>query len=189
MLPDGTTHLAGHGFLGTLTALVASGQVDLADGVRLAVRLLPLFRITMLTTQRIYASLPPPPSSPSSQTEPSQRFMTTVLSARHFHSLAPPSLAVPFEDRFSNNAEECDGSAPESSSAPGRRRVMQLILDEIHALQQEWEGGKEWAEAGIINSSKVLAATVCSLSSNTAPAVGNCLLTDPGNTGGRLACY
>jgi hypothetical protein len=37
MLPTGTTHLAGHGFLGTLTALVASGQLDLADGVRLAV--------------------------------------------------------------------------------------------------------------------------------------------------------
>lgn len=37
---------------------------------------------------------------------------------------------------------------------------MQLILDEIHSLQKEWEGTKEWAEAGIINSSKVLAATV-----------------------------
>jgi hypothetical protein len=37
---------------------------------------------------------------------------------------------------------------------------MQLILDEIHALQGEWQEGKEWAEAGIINSSKVLAITV-----------------------------
>ena len=39
---------------------------------------------------------------------------------------------------------------------------MQLILDEIHALQKEWEslGTGEWAEASIINSSKVLVVTV-----------------------------
>lgn len=37
LLPSGTTHLAGHGFIGTLTALVAAGQLDLATAVRLAV--------------------------------------------------------------------------------------------------------------------------------------------------------
>jgi hypothetical protein len=39
---------------------------------------------------------------------------------------------------------------------------MQLILDEIHALQKEWESQEtgEWAEASIINSSKVLVVTV-----------------------------
>ena len=40
---------------------------------------------------------------------------------------------------------------------------MQLILDEIHSLQKEWsQGGGEWAEASIINSSKVLVVTVSS---------------------------
>lgn len=38
---------------------------------------------------------------------------------------------------------------------------MQLILDEVHALQKEWQvEGNEWAGAGIINSSKVLVVTV-----------------------------
>jgi len=37
LLPHGTTHLAGHGFIGTLTALVAAGRLDLATGVRLSV--------------------------------------------------------------------------------------------------------------------------------------------------------
>jgi hypothetical protein len=38
---------------------------------------------------------------------------------------------------------------------------MQLILDEVHSLQREWEveGNGEWAEAGIINSSRVLIVT------------------------------
>ena len=37
LLPEGTSHLVGHGFIGTLTALVAAGRLDLATGVRLAV--------------------------------------------------------------------------------------------------------------------------------------------------------
>lgn len=37
LLPEGTQFLAGHGFVGTLTALVAAGRLDLQDGVRLAV--------------------------------------------------------------------------------------------------------------------------------------------------------
>lgn len=37
LLPPGTTHLAGHGFIGTLTSLVASSQLDLPTAVRLAV--------------------------------------------------------------------------------------------------------------------------------------------------------
>ncbi len=42
---------------------------------------------------------------------------------------------------------------------------MQLILDEVHALQKEWQvEGSEWAGAGIINSSKVLAVTVSQVS-------------------------
>jgi len=39
LLPPGTTHLAGHGFIGTLTSLVASSQLDLPTAVRLAVSL------------------------------------------------------------------------------------------------------------------------------------------------------
>lgn len=37
LLPLGTTHLAGHGFIGVLTSLVAAGQLDLSTAVRLAV--------------------------------------------------------------------------------------------------------------------------------------------------------
>ena len=70
-----------------------------------------------------------------------------MLSARQFHSLATPPDEVPLQD------EEPDYA---------RKRSMQLILDEIHALQKEWSqsGGGEWAEASIINSSKVLVVTV-----------------------------
>lgn len=77
----------------------------------------------------------------------SRRFSTTVLSARQFHSLATPPDEVPLPD------EEPDYS---------RRRSMQLILDEIHALQKDWQEQQagEWAEASIINSSKVLVVTV-----------------------------
>ena len=37
LLPPGTAHLAGYGFIGTITALVAAGRLDLPTGVRLAV--------------------------------------------------------------------------------------------------------------------------------------------------------
>ncbi|WVR05089.1 hypothetical protein IAU60_002101 [Kwoniella sp. DSM 27419] len=185
LLPEGTTHLAGHGFIGTLTSLVASGRLDLATGVRLA---------------RIYTSLPPSPPN----THP-RSHLTTVLSARHFHSLSSPSYFVPpppsttpapprppssplsvtslpDEDRaISPDEPDATGNEtyrdheafPPVSSGPAceeesegsftpikRRRAMQLILDEIHSLQRDWEkdkgSGVEWASAGIINSSKVL---------------------------------
>ncbi|EIW69560.1 hypothetical protein M231_04403 [Tremella mesenterica] len=129
LIPSGVTHLVGHGFIGTLTALVAAGRIDLPTGVRLA---------------RMYASLPASPEGEN------RKFMTTVLSARQFHSLSHP------EDWT------LEGNQGESSSAPERRRrAMQLILDEIHEMQREWEkdGQGEWAEAGIINSSKVLVVT------------------------------
>ncbi|BEI85388.1 hypothetical protein CcaverHIS002_0507890 [Cutaneotrichosporon cavernicola] len=133
LLPEGTQFLAGHGFVGTLTALVAAGRLDLQDGVRLA---------------RIYASLPcSPPGSGGS----SSRFVTTALSARSYHSLSSPSMFVPFDDPLAETPDE-----PER-----RRRAMQLILDEVHGLQHEWEfeGNRDWAEASIINSSKVLMVT------------------------------
>ncbi|WVQ70222.1 uncharacterized protein L199_008448 [Kwoniella botswanensis] len=160
LLPEGTTHLAGHGFIGTLTALVASGRLDLGTGVRLA---------------RIYASLPPSPP----QTYP-RSHLTTVLSARHFHSLSSPSYFVPppppppasEEDDPFPPVTSTESEAESSSTPLKRRRAMQLILDEIHSLQRDWEreneitgsGGtigprQEWASAGIINSSKVLVVT------------------------------
>lgn len=60
-------------------------------------------------------------------------------------------MYVPFDDPMAETPDE-----PER-----RRRAMQLILDEVHALQHEWEyeGNGDWAEAGIINSSKVLMVT------------------------------
>ncbi|WVQ98625.1 hypothetical protein IAU59_005755 [Kwoniella sp. CBS 9459] len=158
LLPEGTTHLVGHGFIGTLTALVASGRLDLATGVRLA---------------RIYTSLPPQPP----RSHP-RAHLTTVLSARHFHSLSSPSFFVPPPPRSSDSDSDSESSSmddpfppvstesacdemSESSSTPlKRRRAMQLILDEIHSLQSDWEkdrsASQEWASAGIINSSKVL---------------------------------
>ncbi|WWC69575.1 uncharacterized protein I206_103518 [Kwoniella pini CBS 10737] len=159
LLPEGTTHLAGHGFIGTLTALVASGRLDLGTGVRLA---------------RIYTSLPPSPPN----TYP-RSHLTTVLSARHFHSLSSPSYFVPPPPPSprSTDIDEDDSINEESDLNPNstplkRRRAMQLILDEIHSLQRDWEreneitgsGGtigprQEWASAGIINSSKVLVVT------------------------------
>ncbi|CAD6580410.1 MAG: hypothetical protein TREMPRED_002739 [Tremellales sp. Tagirdzhanova-0007] len=124
LLPPGTSHLAGHGFIGTLTALVVARRLDLQTGVRLA---------------SIYASLPSTPAHAS----PSKHY-TTVLSARLFHSLSSPPWDV----------------LPRDSEA-SRRRAMQLILDEVHRLQKEWqaEGVNEWVGAGIINSSKVLVVT------------------------------
>ncbi|WWD15804.1 hypothetical protein CI109_100228 [Kwoniella shandongensis] len=157
LLPAETTHLAGHGFIGTLTALVASGRLDLATGVRLA---------------HIYASLPPsPPSHPRSH-------LTTVLSARHFHSLSSPNYSVPYFPSSSSSSNDdpfppvssgdASSEEAESSSTPiKRRRAMQLILDEIHGLEREWSAPtayskgyeEDWAGAGIINSSKVLVVT------------------------------
>ncbi|OWZ51972.1 hypothetical protein C351_03611 [Cryptococcus neoformans c8] len=154
LLPSGTTHLAGHGFIGTLTALVAAGRLDLATGVRLA---------------RIYASLPASPPGRS------RTHLTTVLSARHFHSLSSPSFSVPPvslsytpSDVFLHDSAEvvdCDPDEVPKTPVPAqRRRAMQLILDEIHGLEREWiehseEGHEEWAAAGIINSSKVVVVT------------------------------
>lgn len=127
LLPPGTAHLAGYGFIGTITALVAAGRLDLQTGVRLA---------------RLMALLPSRPPKASLE-----NFTTTVLSARHFHSLSSPSMFVPFDDPLEN-----DGP---------RRRCMQLILDEIHSMQEHWEaeGNGEWAAASVISSSKVLSVT------------------------------
>lgn len=67
-------------------------------------------------------------------------------------------MFVPFEDPL---ADLSGSSEPQK-----RRRAMQMILDEIHGLQDHWrremaEGEEgEWAAPGIINSSKVLVVTV-----------------------------
>ncbi|ODO03443.1 hypothetical protein L198_02290 [Cryptococcus wingfieldii CBS 7118] len=149
LLPPEITHLAGHGFIGMLTALVAAGKLDLATGVRLA---------------RIYATLPP---SPPGRNRP---HLTTVLSARHFHSLSSPSFSVPPPTHYATSdddplpplaAKDPASGEVEVGERQGRRRAMQLILDEIHGLEPQWaehsqEGHEEWAEAGIINSSKVV---------------------------------
>jgi hypothetical protein len=68
-------------------------------------------------------------------------------------------MFVPFDDPVDN-----DGGP--------RRRCMQLILDEIHSMQEHWEaeGNGEWAAASVISSSKVLSVTV-----------SLCLIRDPYN--------
>ncbi|ORX39764.1 hypothetical protein BD324DRAFT_614903 [Kockovaella imperatae] len=132
LLPRGTMYLAGHGFIGTLTALVAADRLDLPTGVRLAM---------------MYASLSP---SPSSLPHLKPKFLSTVMSARQFHSLSGPSYTVPHV-----NSDE-DAESPDSSAE--RKRAMQLILDEVHGMQKGWwdKGGEEWAAPAIINSSKIL---------------------------------
>ncbi|KAK1924764.1 hypothetical protein DB88DRAFT_486701 [Papiliotrema laurentii] len=136
LLPFGTTHLAGHGFIGTLTALVAAGRLDLSTGVRLAM---------------MYASVP---STPPSSNKKSRRYLTTILSARQFHSLSSPPFDIQQPYGLSDAAETSDSPAQ-------RRRAMQLILDEVHAMQREWAlyEDEDYAAAAIINSSKVLGVT------------------------------
>lgn len=135
LLPHGTTHLAGHGFIGTLSALVAAGRLDLSTGVRLSM---------------MWAALPASPPSSNLRT---RKYVTTILSARQFHSLSSPPFDIPAPYSL---------DSPESSDSPAqRRRAMQLILDEVHAMQREWalHEDDDYASAAIINSSKVLGVT------------------------------
>lgn len=68
-LPQDVTHLLGYGFIGTLTALVATDKVKLEDAVRLAC---------------IYASLPPHEVSPGEAPGKGTRhWMTTLLALSH----------------------------------------------------------------------------------------------------------
>lgn len=133
LLPPGTTHLAGHGFVGTLTALVAAGRLDLSTGVRLAI---------------MFTNLP---AVPTNSNKRSRKYQMTVLSARQFHSLSSPPFDI--EQPYDSN------SFGETSDSPAqRRRAMQLILDEVHAMQREWADyeDEDYAAAAIINSSKLL---------------------------------
>lgn len=61
-------------------------------------------------------------------------------------------MFVPFDDPL----------VGEDGEERNKKRAMQLILDEIHGMQREWEkeDGEEWAAASTINSSKVLIVTV-----------------------------
>jgi hypothetical protein len=65
-------------------------------------------------------------------------------------------MFVPFDDPLIG----------EDATERNKKRAMQLILDEIHGMQRDWEreGGEEWAAASTINSSKVLIVTVSYLS-------------------------
>lgn len=85
--------------------------------------------------------------------------------------MPPASLSYTPSDLILNDSAEvvhCDPDEVPKTPIPTptqRRRAMQLILDEIHGLEKEWiehsdEGHKEWAAAGIINSSKVVVVTV-----------------------------
>ena len=96
------------------------------------------------------------PSSPPSWNLRSRKYVTTILSARQFHSLSSPPFDI--EDRHSSYA-----TGAESSDSPAqRRRAMQLILDEVHDMQEEWalHEDDDFASAAIVNSSKVVGVTV-----------------------------
>ena len=49
-----------------------------------------------------------------------------------------------------------------NDSPAQRRTALQLILDEVHGMQREWEAHDDecYAAAGILNSSKVFGVTV-----------------------------
>jgi hypothetical protein len=100
----------------------------------------------------MYASVP---STPPSSNKKSRRYLTTILSARQFHSLSSPPFDIQQPYGLSEAAESSDSPAQ-------RRRAMQLILDEVHAMQREWAlyEDEDYAAAAIINSSKVLGVTV-----------------------------
>ena len=110
-------------------------------------------RIRHIDNQMMWSSLPSSP--PSSNLRP-RKYITTILSARQFHSLSSPPFDI--EERhggFSSGAESSDSPAQ-------RRRAMQLILDEVHDMQEEWalHEDDDFAAAAIINSSKVVGVTV-----------------------------
>lgn len=71
-------------------------------------------------------------------------------------------MFVPFEDPFARDPDDPSGNARDGQAQQQRKRCMQMILDEIHSMQRQWEaeGGEEWAGAGIINSSKVVIVSV-----------------------------
>lgn len=96
-----------------------------------------------------------PASLPSSNRR-SRKYLTTILSARLFHSLSSPPWDIP-------KPYTGYGEGAESSDSPAqRRRAMQVILDEVHAMQREWaiHEDEDYAAAAIINSSKVFGVTV-----------------------------
>lgn len=96
----------------------------------------------------IWSSLP---SGPPSSNKKSRKYLTTILSARQFHSLSSPPFDI-----------EPPYNIAESSDSPAqRRRAMQLILDEVHSMQRDWAAyeDEDYAAAAIINSSKVVGVT------------------------------
>lgn len=157
-LPQDVTHLLGYGFIGTLTALVATDKVKLEDAVRLAC---------------IYAGLPPNEVTPGEQQERGTRhWMTTLLTLSH-------------DTSRTRKYSLSDAALHHHPSAP-LAHVLDVIRDlQEHegwngnllpdCAQREDEGygvaadagddwsTREWAGEAMINSQRSLVVSVSSL--------------------------
>lgn len=127
-LPQNVTHLLGYGFVGTLTALVATDKVKLEDAVRLAC---------------IYASLPAGGIQDNTKTGTGamrDHFMTTLLTLSHDTSRTRKyslSDAVAHQQHHRSPLSTSSSSSSSSSSSP-----LAHVLDVIRDLQ-EHEGWNE----------------------------------------------
>lgn len=130
LLPRGTTHLLGHGFIGALTCLVVTQRIALGDAVRLAVT---------------WASLRP---LPVATRERKVEHMTTLMAVaadpalkHRRHSLTDLDF-LEYEKTLANSRQAADGEEP-------IRRALRLVRD--LQLHQGWNenlaylrSGSEW---------------------------------------------
>ncbi|KAJ9108742.1 hypothetical protein QFC21_000062 [Naganishia friedmannii] len=171
-LPQDVTHLLGYGFIGTLTALVATDKVKLEDAVRLAC---------------IYASLPAggiQDDSTMGTGAMRDHFMTTLLTLSHDTSrtrkYSLSDAVAHHHHRSPLSAPSSSSTTPISSTISSAPSPLAHVLDVIRDLQEHegWNenllaeaedegygvhGGdygdwttKEWAGEAMINSPRTL---------------------------------
>lgn len=166
-LPQDVTHLLGYGFIGTLTALVATDKIKLEDAVRLAC---------------IYASLPAggETSQVGMQGDTSKRhWMTTLLTLSHDTSR---TRKYSLSDAVAHHRHPGAAATASSSSSSPLAHVLDVIRDlqehegwnenllpmcaqtedegyGVHADTGDWST-REWAGEAMINSSRTLVVSV-----------------------------
>lgn len=160
-LPQDVTHLLGYGFIGTLTALVATDKVKLEDAIRLAC---------------IYASLPAggETSPVVNQGKKEQHWMTTLLTLSHDTSrtrkyslsdaaghrlpLTGSTTTSPLEHVLDVIRDLQEHEGWNENLLP----MCSQTEDEgygVHADSGDWSG-REWAGEAMINSPRTLVVSV-----------------------------
>lgn len=160
-LPQDVTHLLGYGFIGTLTALVATDKVKLEDAIRLAC---------------IYASLPAggETSPVVNQGKKEQHWMTTLLTLSHDTSrtrkyslsdaaghrlpLTGSSTTSPLEHVLDVIRDLQEHEGWNENLLP----MCAQTEDEgygVHADAGDWSS-REWAGEAMINSPRTLVVSV-----------------------------